>query len=170
MDVNRLFLQMRLNAGRIRSLVDGVSDEQACWKPTPQTWSILEVLGHLWDEEREDFRVRLDLILHDPKKPWPPINPGGWVTERNYNAGNLEDSLRGYLSEREKSMGWLCQLPLPDWEAEVQAPWGGVIKAGDMLAAWAAHDLLHMRQLVELQRAYNVSLSAPYDSQYAGEW
>jgi hypothetical protein len=170
MDEHRLIEQMAFNAGRIAALVEGVKDEQARWKPTPENWSILEVMRHLWDEEREDFRVRLNLILHAPDQPWPPINPGGWVTERAYNSGKLAEALQGYLDEREASLAWLRGLRQSDWKAGVPAPWGGEIKAGDMLAAWAAHDLLHMRQLVELQRAFNVSLSAPYDSQYAGEW
>jgi hypothetical protein len=44
------------------------------------------------------------------------------------------------------------------------------MRAGDMLAAWVAHDLLHMRQLVELHRTYTVTQLAPYDTRYAGEW
>ena len=64
MDFEKLVEQMALNAGRIGALVEGVSEEQARWKPAPEVWSILEVMHHLWDEEREDFRVRLNLILH----------------------------------------------------------------------------------------------------------
>ncbi len=44
------------------------------------------------------------------------------------------------------------------------------MKAGELLAAWVAHDNLHMRQLVELRRARLVNLTAPYDVSYAGEW
>lgn len=170
MDFEKLVEQMELNAGRIRALVEGVAEEQARWKPDPETWSILEVMRHLLDEEREDFRVRLNLILHAPEQEWPPIHPGAWVTERHYNEGSLPAALEGYLSERAASLDWLRNLKAHDWEAGAASPWGGTIRAGDMMAAWAAHDLLHMRQLVELQRAYNVSLSEPYDNQYAGEW
>jgi hypothetical protein len=170
MDVSHLIEHMQFNSRRIAALVTGVSNAQARWKPDPETWSILEVLCHLWDEEREDFRVRLNLLLQRSEQPWPPIHPGGWVTERGYNAVNPETALQGYLHEREESIAWLHSLSAPDWEASLPAPWGGVMKSGDMLAAWAAHDLLHMRQLVELQRAYNVSLSTPYDNRYAGEW
>jgi len=170
MDFEKLVEQMALNAGRIGDLVEGVSGEQARWKPAPEVWSILEVMHHLWDEEREDFRVRLNLIQHAAGQEWPPINPQGWVTERRYNEGSLSKALEGYLAEREASLDWLRNLKAPDWEVAVPTPWGIDIKAGDMMASWAAHDLLHMRQLVELQRAYNVSLSEPYDTQYAGDW
>ncbi len=169
MDPTPLIQMMELNAGRVRGLVEGVSPEQARWKPDPESWSILEVINHLLDEERYDFRVRLELILYHPTQPWPPIDPKGWVTARKYNERELGTSLQEYLDERKASLAWLKGLKNPDWEASVQAPWG-VIKAGDMFTAWAAHDLLQMRQLVELHRAYTVLLSAPYSVDYAGPW
>ena len=63
-------------------LVSGLSLEQARWKPSLDKWSILEVVNHLYDEEREDFRQRLSLVLADPMQPWPPIDPRTWVTSR----------------------------------------------------------------------------------------
>lgn len=69
--------QMANQAGIIHSLTLGISDVQARWKPDPQSWSILEVINHLYDEECADFRVCLDIILHHPDQPWPPINPQG---------------------------------------------------------------------------------------------
>jgi hypothetical protein len=158
------------NAVRVAALATGVGDAKARWKPSADDWSILEVMAHLYDEEREDFRVRLDIILHRPDDAWPPIDPGGWVTARRYNEKDLSAVVDGYLREREGSVAWLEGLANPDWEAEVMAPWGGAICAGDMLAAWVAHDLLHMRQLVELHHAYLLWQAAPYSTRYAGEW
>jgi hypothetical protein len=44
------------------------------------------------------------------------------------------------------------------------------MRAGDMFAAWTAHDQLHMRQFVELHRAWLVEQARPYNVGYAGEW
>jgi hypothetical protein len=169
MDLNGFISQMTSNAQRIRALVEGVSDEQACWKPDSVSWSILEVVNHLYDEEREDFRVRLDFTLHRPGQPWPGIDPEGWVTERAYNQRGLEESLRNFLAAREESLGWLRNLAEPDWEAGYEAPFGR-IRAGDLLVSWVGHDLMHMRQLVELQWAYLVDQVEPYGVRYAGVW
>ena len=46
----------------IQAVLAGVDAEQARWKPDADSWSILEVVCHLVDEEREDFRTRLDHI------------------------------------------------------------------------------------------------------------
>lgn len=169
MDLDFATVQMANNGERIRALVQGVSEEQARWKPTPDSWSVLEVVNHLADEEREDFRARLDHILHSPRQPWPGIDPEGWVTGRRYNQRDLKQSVHNLLRAREESLAWLRGLESPDWEAVYDAPFGK-ITAGDMLASWVAHDLLQMRQLVELHRAFTVRQLAPHKVGYAGPW
>lgn len=161
--------QMQESAQAIQALCEGVSKEQARWKPDPESWSILEVVNHLLDEEREDFRVRLDILLHRPDAPWPPIDPQGWVTERVYNTRDLADSLAQFQAERVRSIAWLQGLGQPDLAAFVETRFGRMA-AGDMLAAWIAHDLLHLRQLTELRYAFLVSAWAPYSPAYAGDF
>ena len=74
-----------------------------------------------------------------------------------------------YLELRNDSLDWLDSLRYPDWEKTFDAPFGE-ISAGDMFASWVTHDLLHLRQLIELQRSYLEEKSKPYDLDYAGEW
>ena len=169
MDVTFLTRQLTDNAARIEALVRGVSPQEGAWKPDQDTWSILEVVNHLVDEEREDFRVRLDIILNHPQKPWPGIDPEGWVVERKYNQRDLEDSLKNFLSEREASLEWLGTLGEPDWSVPYQAHFGS-IRAGDVFASWVTHDHLHMRQLIELHRALTARRAEPYQLDYAGTW
>lgn len=169
MDLETVCAQMARQAQAIQALAQHISDEQARWKPGAEDWSILEVIHHLYDEEIEDFRAHLDLILHRSDEPWPRINPPGWVIERGYNERDLAQSLQDFLRAREESLAWLRGLVAPDWQATAQAPFGP-IRAGDMLAAWAAHDLLHLRQLIELHWAYTLRQVEPFGVRYAGEW
>jgi DinB superfamily len=169
MELELLTHQMNLHAGAVHSLTLGITMQQARWKPDAQAWSILEVINHLYDEERLDFRVRVDYILHHPDQPWPPINPQGWVTERGYNQRELAVSVDDFLKERQKSLAWLKGLESPDWKVSVKVSFGQ-FSAGDILAAWVAHDLLHLRQLVELHWAYTLRLVEPFKVDYAGEW
>ncbi len=128
------------------------------------------MVNHLYDEEREDFRERLDLLLHQPEADWPPIDPAGWVATRQYNQRDLASSLANFLEERQRSLEWLRNLSQPDWDSGRMAPWGSKMRAGDMLAAWLAHDFLHIRQLNELHYAYWAQTAAPYLVGYAGDW
>jgi DinB superfamily len=169
MNLDRFMAQMTNNAAAIHSLMEGVSSEQACWRPNGDSWSIVEVVNHLYDIEREDFRPHLDCILHHPDQPWHSIDPGSWVSERHYNERGLTPSVNGFLHEREQSLAWLKGMAAPNWSAAYNAPFGR-ITAGDMFAAWVAHDLLHMRQLIELHWAHTVRALLPYGVRYAGEW
>src|SRR5690242_8470621 len=88
----------------IRALVEGVSDEQARWRPAPDKWSILEVINHLHDEERLDFRARLNHIVSGAAPPWPALDPQGLVVEGGYNERDPAESLGNFLRERGESL------------------------------------------------------------------
>lgn len=169
MNVQLLAENLTQNEARILGLIQNIGPEQAHWKPTEQDWSVVEVINHLYDEERLDFRVRLDMILCGSVAGWPPIHPSAWVVERRYNERELALSVRNFRAERRASLLWLGTLVDPDWERVYQAPFGP-IRAGEMAAAWMAHDLLHMRQLVELHWAWVTRQTQPYSVRYAGDW
>jgi len=147
----------------------GVSLEQARWRPAPDKWSMLEVINHLYDEEREDFRQRIQLVLADPTRPWPPIDPRNWVVSRAYNERELNPSLTNFLSEREASLTWLRELSQPNWQTSNTGP-NGTLTAGDLLASWLAHDFLHIRQLARLHWQYVGAIADPYQTEYGGPW
>lgn len=153
----------------ISALVAGVDEAQARWKPAPDEWSILEVIHHLYDEEREDFRPRLDLTLNHPNIPWPPNDPVAKVTERRYNEQNLRKVLTAFQTERAASLVWLGTLHTPDWNRSYTIPQVGTLRAGDLLVSWPAHDTLHLRQLSELHYHYITHLAQPYAVDYAGD-
>jgi uncharacterized damage-inducible protein DinB len=170
--VNFEILQAELarNAWTIQSLLSGISQVQAQHKPAPDSWSMLEVICHLYDEERDDFRQRLDILLHRPDDKWPPIDPVGWVTERKYNEQDFAAMIKKWSAEREKSLAWLDGLSAPDWDTRHPTPFAFEMAAGDMLASWVTHDTLHMRQLVELRHTHVVNITQPYEIRYAGDW
>lgn len=140
------------------------------WKPGPRKWSALEILGHLADEEELDFRVRIEHTLEDPEKPWPAIDPEGWVTERDYAGQDFDEHLARWLRAREDSVRWLRKLGPVDRVAAYAHPSAGKISVGELLTAWAAHDVLHLRQLTELRFRSLEHRARPYSTRYAGAW
>jgi uncharacterized damage-inducible protein DinB len=171
MDLAWAIAQLTNNGAAIAALVEGIDAEQARWKPAPDAWSVREVINHLYDEEREDFRRRFDLTLHQPEADWPPNDPEGWVVQRSYNSRDLAESVANFRRERAESLTWLRGLRSPDLSREKQLPQFGItLHAGDLLASWVAHDLLHLRQLVELNYGDVRRQAEPYDIGYAGDW
>jgi len=169
MNFQTLLQELESSTSVIRSLLNGLTEEEARFKPKPETWSILEVICHLYDEEREDFREHLDFILHRQGQEWHPIDPKGWVTARKYNDQNFGGMQEKFFAERRKSIDWLGGLADADWETTYASQFGS-LSAGDMLASWIAHDNLHIRQLVELRRARIEQITKPCAVIYAGDW
>jgi hypothetical protein len=186
----RIFYQeLQQNTEMIRALLAGITTEAARLKPNAESWSILEVVCHLYDEEREDFREHLDFILstststrpggqsaqrletgfHRQPEEWHPIDPEGWVIERKYNEQSFAEMQEKFFVEREKSLAWLTGLQDPDWEKTYTTEYR-TISAGEMFACWVAHDNLHIRQLVELRRLRLENITKPYNLEYAGDW
>ena len=169
MKFQTLYQELANSTEMIRTLLTGISQEEAQVKPSRGSWSILEVVCHLYDEEREDFREHLDFILHRQHEEWHPIAPVAWVKLRKYNEQDFKVMQRKFFTERKKSLAWLKSLKNADWNTTYTSKFGSM-KAGTMFASWVAHDNLHIRQLVELRRKHIEHITSPYDLQYAGEW
>lgn len=169
MEFSRLYHELQNSTEMIRALLSGITQEEARIKPNPESWSILEVVCHLYDEEREDFREHLDWILHRQQEEWHQIDPQGWVIERQYNEEDFVAMQEKFFSERTRSLEWLQGLSGANWETSHTSQFG-TMSAGDMFASWVAHDNLHIRQLVELRRLKIENLTRPCNIEYAGGW
>ena len=166
MELSILYQELQDSTEMIRALLAGVTPEAARLKPSAESWSILEVVCHLYDEEREDFREHLDFILHRQHEAWHEIDP---EREDEYNKQNFAEMQEKFSVEREESFAWLKGLQNPDWEKTYTTAYR-TISAGEMLACWVAHDNLHIRQLVELRRLRLENITKPYNLEYAGDW
>jgi hypothetical protein len=168
MDHDLIIGQLSQHESTLKVITEAMSAAQAVWKPCPTAWSVLEIINHMVDEERDDFRTRLKLALENPEATWPPIDPEGWARERNYNERDLKQSLSNFYNERQSSIAWLKGLDSPDWKSAGKHPKLGSMSAELVLANWLAHDLLHIRQIIGVQWAYLASTVAPISLDYAG--
>jgi len=169
MEFDVLYLELEQSTEMIRALLSGIKQEEAQLKPGAESWSILEVVCHLHDEEREDFREHLDFILHRQDQEYHVIDPQAWVWERKYNEQDFVEMQGKFFAERDKSLQWLKEIADSDWDVIYQSQYGSVT-AGEMFSCWIAHDNLHIRQLVELRRYRIEQITKPYPIEYAGDW
>ncbi len=130
---------------------------------------MLEIVCHLLDEERDDFKARVRHTLETPLLEMPKINPTGWVLERDYKSQNYEIVLKTFLNERRKSVIWLNKNIYADWENIHKHPTLGTMSAKQFLTNWLAHDYLHIRQINACQYSY-LKEKMKEDIQYAGNW
>jgi hypothetical protein len=152
-------------------LLAGLDDEVWRGRPAPDRWAPLEILCHLRDEEAEDFGARIRVVLAGGRE-FAPIRPAEWVIERRYLEDDPPAVLAAFHARRAENLGMLDSADPAMLAAtgEARGP-GGVqrLSGMDLLAAWVAHDQLHVRQLAgTLARLWATRLAA-LRVDYAGE-
>jgi hypothetical protein len=169
MNSNDIIQQLDENRKSFKALLSDLSPKLVHWKPEEDKWSLLEIVCHLYDEEREDFRTRVRSVLTDPAKPLPKFDPIKWVKERNYKQENYDQKLRDFLVEREDSVTWLRSLSDPAWDNEYRHERLGPMSAELFLNNWLAHDYFHLRQIVKNKYLY-LKEHVITSLDYAGDW
>jgi len=169
MKPEQVISQLESNRLAFKSLLENKDKAVVRWKPEESAWSLLEIICHLYDEEREDFRTRVFNTLLTPKNQPPPIDPPGWVTERKYAIQDFEEKLNAFLAERKKSIQKLKALKEPQWKNVFHHPLAGDLSAYQLLCNWLAHDYHHIRQINRRLYEY-LQLSSKVGLGYAGEW
>lgn len=167
MNLTKVISQFISQTKSIVGLVSNLTDEEVHWKPDPESWSILEVMYHLVYEEIYDFRHHIGRIYGSGPSYQTNETSEEWKTQ-HVNSG-FKELLDELQSEREKSITWITTLDNADWNETIDFPWGD-LRAGDLLASWLAHDLLHLRQFIELRYTYIELNHSPYFVKYAGKW
>jgi len=160
---------LKRNKGVIENLLSGLTKEQYTWREREEKWNLLEVICHLYDEEREDFRARIESVLSNPEKPFEKIDPVSWVSSRKYGDQDFEKMISKFLSERDQSLTWLSNLQNPKWDNFYRHPKVGPVSARFLLVNWVAHDYLHIRQITRVQYNY-LQYYSGQGLDYAGEW
>lgn len=165
-------LRDRLEAGGrvIAGLIVSVGEAEASWRPAEDRWTLLEIVNHLADEERVDFRQRLGLIHADPANDWPAFNALAGIDDGEYSTREFGESVARWEGERASSLEWLDSLAEIDpgvlytGRGSDRVP----VTAGDLMSSWVAHDFFHQRQIIRLRWDYLISDEWPYSPLYAG--
>lgn len=169
MNADDLFESLR----RFPSVLSGLTvdlPEAIARRRGPQgAWSIVEIVGHLVDEEQLDFPVRLQLTLTDPTVPWPGIDPEATVLKNDWQHDSVDRLSALFSQKRAENIANILKIENPRW-AQVYAHPRGDLSAGDLLAAWAAHDWLHLRQITRRLYEATCDASQPFLTAYAGAW
>ncbi|HEV8439375.1 MAG TPA: DinB family protein [Methylomirabilota bacterium] len=166
-----LLREARRELARLPALLDAMvgdlEEAAARARPAAGEWSPIEILCHLRDEETEDFGARLRAVL-EGRSQFAPIDPEGWVEARRYREAELHPVLDDLRERRAASLA-LLESVVPDrLRAALPHRRLGELSGEDLLAAWVAHDRLHLRQLAGTLARLWATRWAPLKAEYAG--
>lgn len=147
----------------LTGLLRGTSPAWHAIAEGPETWSAIEVVGHLIHGEETDWIPRARIVLeHRDTRPFEPFDRfaqlsrfAGWSLEAlldrfgELRRDNLDIVRRWNLSE--------AQLELPGLHPAL-----GRVTLRQLLATWAAHDLNHLGQISRVMAKRYVEEVGPW--------
>lgn len=130
-----------------------VDDASANWKPSPDRWSIQEVLGHMAHVEVAAFHDRVASIVRKDCPSLAAYDPDTYAASGIYSRLPYRELLEEFRAARERSLTMLDTLEEGSLARTGRHSVLGIITIDNLMHEWALHDLGHVRQIAELVRA-----------------
>jgi hypothetical protein len=142
----------------LRGLMVELTEEDRRWKPSPDRFSVAEVLAHLSHCEEGLYRVRLDRFMAESRPEFESGDVQNYL--HLYRNADPEEAFGHFEEQREKNIEFLRELPASAGDRLALHQKYGEITLSQMLNEWSLHDLGHIRQIAELARARKYKASA----------
>jgi hypothetical protein len=132
--------------------VSGLPEKTLRYKPSPEKWCILEILGHLADVEIV-FGYRIRQILADPKSIVVPMDQEAWARNLGYLETSPAEMIALYGVNRHANLQILRRLEVADLEKSAFHPqlnreW----KLAEIVEKLDTHSAKHLEQIEALKK------------------
>ena len=135
----------------IAAAVSGLPPQVLRYKPAPDKWSILEILGHLADIEIV-YAYRLRQMLADPKPVIAPVDQDQWAKNLGYMETPAPELVALYGLNRHHNLRLLRRLKLADLEKSAFHPeYQQAVTVATLVEKMADHGTNHLQQIERLK-------------------
>jgi hypothetical protein len=139
----------------LKGAVRGLPKKILVFTPAPGKWSILEILGHLRDMEREGYLERYERILAETEPRLPDLNGEALAIERDYRSAKAGEVLRDWTRLRRETLRLLRKLTDAQWSRAGVHETAGRLTMEDFLRRQAVgNDEAHLGQIEAVKRRY----------------
>ena len=129
----------------LRELIADVAGDAGSRAPAPGEWSIVEVVRHLVEGDRDTFLPRLRRMLTEMR---PTFDKRAPVLG---DATDLPTLAAAFASAREQALKRLLGLDEAGWRREGVSPSRGLLDVHTYAATMDAHDTEHLRQVQDVR-------------------
>ncbi len=137
---------------KLAAAVSGLPDSVLRYKPAPEKWSILEILGHLADMEiLNAYRMRQ--ILADKDPTIAPIDQDAWAANLGYMDEPPAELLAQFGLTRHHNLKLLRRIKLEDLSRSAFHPErNGPMTLEEIVERIATHGPNHLEQIERLKK------------------
>ena len=142
---------LKSTAAVLPMLCKKMPGEQWSTRFAQNEWCQTEILCHLRDVEVEVNLPRLRKAIETPNAFIAGVDTDPWAEQRNYRQQSGEQALREFLQARLELIRILKELSPDVWARKVRHAIFGPTSLQELIGIIAAHDRIHIRQIVQNQ-------------------
>jgi hypothetical protein len=136
----------------IAAAVSGLPDKVLRYKPSPDKWCVLEVLGHLADIEIA-YGYRLRQMLGDEKPTIAPIDQDAWARNLNYMNSAPAELVAFYGLARHHNLRLLRSLDATAYSKSAYHPeLQRQFTVAELVERVGSHGAGHLAQIEKLKK------------------
>jgi hypothetical protein len=148
---------LRETPAKLKEATRGMGRAAATWTPAPGKWSILEIVCHLRDMERDAYLVRYRRMLAENEPALPDADGDRYALEYDYRSQKLSGALREWARLRRETLRVLKGLKPADWDRAGIHETDGRLTVARLLERQAlGNDEAHLGQIDAIQRRHAV--------------
>jgi uncharacterized damage-inducible protein DinB len=137
---------------QVAAAVSGLPDKVLRYKPSPEKWSVLEILGHLADTEIA-YAYRLRQMLADEKPVIAPIDQDAWAQNLGYMESAPAELIALYGLNRHANLQLLRRLKPEDLKKSAYHPeLQKDFTVADLIERMSEHGVSHLAQIEKLKK------------------
>lgn len=132
-------------AARVRARVQGLTDAQLSYKPSPEQWSVKEVAAHLVDSSLV-HAIRIRKIVAEPQPAFVLYDQDAWVTTAKSNTETIDAILLAYEAIVAYNALFFTRLTEADWH-KTGSNAGQKVSLADLFQGFIRHTEIHLAQI-----------------------
>lgn len=137
---------------RLAAAVSGLPDKVLRYKPSPDKWCILELLGHLADVELV-YSHRLRQMLAEQKSVIAPMNQDDWARNLGYLEAASAELVAQYGLNRHHNLRLLRRISVDDLKKSAYHPEKKADETvEELVLRIVRHDANHLAQIDNLKQ------------------
>ena len=150
---------------RLKAALKGVPKKLLLWTPGPGKWSILEIVAHMRDMERDAYLTRYRRILTEENPSLPDLDGDVIALRDDYRGMKLPELLKDWTKHRKENLKLLKGVRSSQWSRVGTHETAGPLSMDDFLRRHAVgNDEAHLAQIEGIKKrvvAFDSLESAP---------
>jgi len=140
---------------RLKAALARVPKKLLMWRPAPGKWSMLEIVCHLRDMEREAYLTRYRRILDEEEPRLPDVDGDVLALMRDYRSQRLSAVLKDWRDARKETLRVLKGVKGTAWQRAGTHETAGRLTMEDFLRRHAVgNDEAHLGQIDATKRRF----------------